>query len=70
MLRNTSDGNELAMPLPMPLKEHSIDPGILCRLDWRQDLGYYVEGVPEMEPSRSLRSLVGNGPSPSIDTVG
>jgi len=25
MLRNTSDGNELAMPLPMPLvKEHSV----------------------------------------------
>jgi len=24
MLRNTSDGNELAMPLPMPIKECSV----------------------------------------------
>jgi len=24
MLRNTSDGNELAVPLPMPVKEHSV----------------------------------------------
>jgi len=24
MLRNTSDGNELAVPLPMPWKEHSV----------------------------------------------
>jgi len=24
MLRNTGGGNELAMPLPMPWKEHSV----------------------------------------------
>jgi len=24
ILRNTSDGNELALPLPMPAKEHSV----------------------------------------------
>jgi len=24
MPRNTSDGNELAMPLPMPFNEHSV----------------------------------------------
>jgi len=29
MLRNTSNGNELAMPLPMPIKEHSAGVGTL-----------------------------------------
>jgi len=29
MLRNTGDGNELALPLPMPIKVHSVVVGIL-----------------------------------------
>jgi len=29
MLRDTSAGNELALPLPMPWKEHSVAIGIL-----------------------------------------
>jgi len=29
MLRNTRYGNELALPLPMPSKEHSVDSWLL-----------------------------------------
>jgi len=32
MLRNTSDGNELALPTPMPTRSHSVRVGILQRI--------------------------------------
>jgi len=39
MLRNTSDGNELAVPLPMPSKGHSVGCGYAVRCLFQEALG-------------------------------
>jgi len=41
MLRNTSDGNELALPLPMPSKEHSVSGWYTVYTRLLEMLGYY-----------------------------
>jgi len=45
MLRNTSDGNELAVPLPMPSKVHSVSY-------WNSTVSCACVGVPRTSARR------------------
>jgi len=63
ILRNTSDGNELALPLPMPWKEHSV--GSRNTEDTRKDRLGTIDRGPVREPSPKLRYWSGTVP-PSI----
>jgi len=56
MLRNTSDGNELALPLPMPSKEHSVGwlGTVVAGLQGRP--GYYLLAVALLAMACSLPS--------------
>jgi len=42
MLRNTVYGNELALPLPIPSKEHSVGCWYTVMTGLRRLLGYYL----------------------------
>jgi len=50
MLRNTGNGNELAVPLSMPCKEHSVDTGYwICLVPGVPGLVLLVSAVAESQ---------------------
>jgi len=64
MLRNTSDGNELAVPLPMPIQEHSVSCLYMVS-GLKRVFGYYRESETTVIGPSPIAALIGRERSSS-----